>query len=95
MENKVLIRLICPEYGKEFDVFIPVNELLWKIKSMLIKAVSDLCNIKIENEAVELINKYTGQIYKNNLLVIDTDIRNSTELLFFTKIIHTKSQDII
>ena len=86
MENKVLIKLICPEYDKEFDIFIPVNEIIWKIKKIFIRAIGDLCSIKIDNDEVELINKTTGKIYKNNEVVIDTDIRNATEILFISKI---------
>ena len=90
MENKVLIKLICPEYDKEFDIFIPVNELIWKIKIIFSKAVGDLCSIKIDNSQIELINKTNGRIYKNNEIVIDTDIRNASEILFISKIWDSK-----
>ena len=40
MNNKVLIKLIVPEIDKTFDVFIPVNEIVWKIKKMLIKSIN-------------------------------------------------------
>ena len=39
MENKVLIKLIMPELDEEFDIFIPVNELIWKIKKLIIKSI--------------------------------------------------------
>ena len=35
MNNKVLIKLIVPEIDEEFDIFIPVNEIIWKIKKCL------------------------------------------------------------
>ena len=91
MENKVLIKLICPEYDKEFDIFIPVNEVIWKIKKIFIKAVGDLCSIKITNDEIELINKINGRIYANNEIVIDTDIRNASEILFISKIKYTET----
>ena len=31
MKNKVLIKLIVPELDTTFDVFVPVNEIMWKI----------------------------------------------------------------
>lgn len=87
MENKVLVKLTLPELDFCFDVFIPVNELIWKINILLIKSVSDLTGITLnggrDNNYV-LINKDTGETYDNNAVVINTDIRNSTELLMIS-----------
>ena len=33
MENKVLIKLIMFDMDECFDMFIPVNEIIWKIKN--------------------------------------------------------------
>lgn len=82
MENKVLIKLIVPEIDDEFDIFVPVNEIIWKITKMLIKSITDLNSsfIKTDKEYL-LINKSTTRIYHNNEIVINTDIRNGTELI--------------
>lgn len=86
MDNKVLIKLIVPELDSEFDVFIPVNELVWKIKKIFIKCISDLSNITLDmKKEYVLINKDNSKIYTNNEIVINTDIRNSTELIFLSK----------
>ena len=83
MDNKVLIRLIVPEIDESFDVFIPVNELVWKIKKILIKSISDLSKFSLNiNDEYILLNKDNSTIYKNNDIVINTDIRNGTELIF-------------
>lgn len=86
MNNKVLIKLIVPEIDTTYDVFIPVNEVVWKIKKMLIKIVNDVANINfnLQNDYI-LLNKSTSRIYNNNEIVIDTDIRNATELMIFCK----------
>ena len=86
MENKVLIKLFVPEIDENFDVFIPVNEITWKIKKMLIKSVSDLtgADIDISKEFI-LINKTTTKIYNNNEIIINTDIRNGTELIIISR----------
>ena len=86
MKNKVLIKLIVPEIGCNFDLFIPVNELIWKIKKLVIKSVNDLTGdfLDMEKEYV-LMNKNTGFIYQNNNIVINTDIRNATELVILTE----------
>lgn len=85
MENKVLIKLIVPELDSIFDVFIPVNEIIWKITKMLVKSVSDLSDTNIDgNKKFILINKITTRIYNSNEIVINTDIRNGTELILIS-----------
>ena len=90
MENKVLIKVLLPEADLDYDIFIPVNELVWKIKKMLIKSISDLSGIKFSKNDYILINKDTGVIYENNQTIIDTDIRNATELFLDLLIINVK-----
>ena len=86
MKNKVLIKIICPELDEQFDLFIPVNEIMWKINKMIIKCISDLTNTNFDiNLEYILMNKENGRIYNNNEVVIDTDIRNATELIVFSK----------
>ena len=85
LSNKVLIKLLVPELDSTFDVFIPVNELIWKITKMLVKSVSDLSGAEIEgNKNFILINKITTRIYNSNEIVINTDIRNGTELILIS-----------
>lgn len=82
-DNKVLVRLIVPELDYAFDVFIPINEIMWKIKKLLAKSISDLTGSFLDiNAEYTLINKVTSQPYDNNLIVANTDIRNATELIF-------------
>ncbi len=86
MKNKVLIQLSILELEKTFDVFVPVNEVIWKIKKLLVKSVSDLCNVKLNiNDNYELLNKNSGIMYKNNDILIHTDIRNGSELVLLMK----------
>lgn len=86
MENKVLIKLIVPELDQSFDVFIPVNEVIWKIKRMLVKCVSDLTGSGLDmRKRYLLINQDNSRIYKNNEVVITTDIRNASELILYSE----------
>ena len=82
MKNKVLVKIIVPELDYSFDAFLYVNELVWKTKKMLLKSIYDLTGgaIDMKKEYV-LINKITEEMYDNNKPIIETDIRNSTELL--------------
>ena len=64
MNNKVLIKLSVPEIGYSFDVFIPVNEIVWKIKKMLAKSISDLTGgVLNPNANYLLLNKETSEVY--------------------------------
>ena len=86
MNNKVLIKLFFPKLEKTFDMYIPVNQIIWKINILLVKAISSLCNIDLKSDNYVLINKTTGKIYGNNEILIETDIRNATELLLIEQI---------
>ena len=87
MIDKVLIKLDVFGLDETYDVFIPVNELVWKIKAMLAKCVSDLEYLQFNpNEDYLIVNKKTGNIYNNNEIIINTDIRNGSELLLVAKV---------
>ena len=82
MNNKGLVTFNLLELGISFDAFIPVNEVVWKIKKLVAKSISDLMNIEeIDAKDYILVNKLSSMIYANNQIVIQTDIRNGTELL--------------
>ena len=79
--NKVLIRLYVPMLDNSYDVFIPVNELVWKVNKLLVKSVCDLTDAELPlNKNYVLVNIESGRIYNNNEIVINTDIRNSTKI---------------
>ena len=84
MKNKVIVKAVFPAIDKVYDIKIPVNELIWKVSSLVTKAVYDMNGIPydINNDNFAIINKETGLIYESNSIVIDTDIRNGSELFF-------------
>lgn len=82
MENKVLVKVMLPDIDITYDIFIPVNEYVWKVKKLLLKAISDLSSISINIDLnYVVINRDNGRIYNDNEIIINTDIRNATELL--------------
>ncbi len=82
MKNKILLKIIIPETDDTFDIFIPVNEVIWKIKKLFITGASELSgNLLDKNADYCFINKDSGKIYNNNEIVFDTDIRNASELI--------------
>ena len=85
MKNKVLIKLWIPELDVDYDVFIPVNEVMWKVKILLLKSVEDILKISINNNIdYYLVNKDTCKIYDSNEIVLNTDIRNGSEILLIS-----------
>lgn len=84
MDNKVLIKLIIPESDDSYDLFIPVNEIVWKLKILILKSLKDLGCVLNEKCEYLLINKDSSKIYYNNELIINTDIRNGTELILIS-----------
>lgn len=85
MKNKVLIKLIVPELNDSYDIFVPVNEYIWKIIKLSVKAVSDLTGGALDiGKDYYLINKQNGNIYNNNQILINTEVRNATELILLT-----------
>ena len=81
MTNKVLISLYVPMLNITYDVFIPVNEIMWKVNKLLVKSVCDLNDTGFPvNKNYALINMENGRIYNNNEIIFNTDIRNSTKI---------------
>lgn len=79
--NKILINLYVPNLNQHYDLFIPVNEFIWKINKLVVKSISDLSDGKLlMNQNYVIVNIETGKIYDNNDIVINTDIRNTTKL---------------
>lgn len=79
--NKILINLYVPNLNQHYDLFIPVNEFIWKINKLVVKSISDLSDGKLlMNLNYVIANIETGKIYDNNDIVINTDIRNTSKL---------------
>lgn len=83
MNDKVLVKVISLELDKSYDVFIPVNEYIWKVTKLITKVAFNILGIDVDvaRSNYVLVNKQNGRIYKNNEIVIDTDIRNGTQLV--------------
>ena len=81
MNNKILVKIISPQFNKSYDVFIPTNEYVYIVIELVIKIIKGLNESEqIPERDYMIINKNTGQVYDYKMIVRDTDIRNSTEL---------------
>lgn len=82
MKNKVLIELIIPDIDEKFNLFIPINKRVGNVIVLLNKSVCELTNgFYVGNKNSCLYNRETGEIYKMNDLVRNTNIRHGTVLV--------------
>lgn len=80
--NKVLVILTVPDLDDSYDVFIPINRKIGNIIELLNKSLNELTKgVYVGDKQQNLYNKYTGARYNNNLLVIETDIRNGSHII--------------
>ena len=49
MKNKVIVKVVFPSIDKTYDIKIPVNEVLWKINKLIVKAIYDMNGMKGPN----------------------------------------------
>ena len=84
MKNKILIKLIVPCLNQEFELFIPVNERISKIKELVVKSILDLSDCNFDtNRIYSLLDPDTGTIYDSRLAVRDTNIKNAKKVVLF------------
>lgn len=84
MKNKILINLIVPNLMEEYEIYIPVNERVSKIKELIINSLIDLSDNKFDNtKKYNLIDPDTGTIYENKMIIRDLNISNSKKLILY------------
>lgn len=77
-ENKFMVNLYVLALDKHFELFIPIDEKVGNIVKLI---DNSLFNNFPRDKKFTLLNLYSGSIYKNNVLVRDTDIKNETKLI--------------
>lgn len=77
-DNKVLINLYVLSLGKNYELFLPVNEKIGNVSKLLNTTLFNSIN---PDKNYILINIDNGMIYKNNDIIRNTDIRNGTKLI--------------
>lgn len=81
MNTKVIVQLLVPEVDMKMDLFLPVNKKIGNIINLLNQSIYELTRGEIIVATTnKLINVNTKEVYKSDVLVFDTDIRNGTVL---------------
>lgn len=79
--NKYLVKVYVPLLDSNYDIWIPnskrVKDIVYYISAML----KNLTDGEFEIKNYDLINRFNGNIYDYDLLINETDIKNSTELI--------------
>ena len=82
MKNKVLVQLIVPEIDEKYDLYVPINKKVGNIIVLLNKALKEMTNgVFIISNTSCVYNRITGEKYKMDVLIRETDIRNGTMLV--------------
>lgn len=80
--NKILVKLYVPALDEQYDIWIPVNKRIHTIIKLFVEALKDLTKgYYIPKELPCLYDKTTAKVFDMNLRVVDTDIRNGSELI--------------
>ena len=84
MKNKLLIKLIVPALNQDFEIFIPANERVCKVRELLIKSVADISDSDFDtSKTYSLIDPETGTIYDSRVPVRDTNIANTKRVIMY------------
>lgn len=80
--DKILVKLYIPILEEKFDMWIPANKKIYSIIQLFIKVIKERAGeYYIPKEMPRLYDKITGKEYDINLKVIDTNIRNGSEII--------------
>ena len=82
MMNDVLVKLYVPMIGEQYDIWIPVNKKISTIITLLVRSVSEFTKGYYNPKMMPfLYDKTTAEVFDINLRVIETEIRNGSELI--------------
>ena len=78
LDNKILVNIYILSLGKNFEIFIPVNEKVGNITKLINGSLFDSIDFSRNNK---IINAESGSVYESNTLVRTSDIKNGTKLI--------------
>ena len=82
LDNKIIVKLYVPKIEEEYDVEIPLNKQIYIIIELLVKAVNELCGGYYKPSKMPMLyDKITAKAYDVNLTVIETPLRNGSEIV--------------
>ena len=80
--DKVLVEVYVPTLRTAYDMFLPVNAMMYDVVKLIMKAVSDLSGGKfVADENTIICYRGNGAIININMSVHELDIHNGTKLM--------------
>lgn len=80
--NKVLIKLYVPMIEEQYDIWLPLNKRIYNVIVLLTKSINEMSSGNYSPDKIPILyDKVTSIPYDVNLRVVDTNIRNGTELV--------------
>lgn len=80
--NRVLIRVYIPLLEKKYDVWVPINKKVYEMIINIIKGINAINRIEYDMTKIpNLYDKESSEIYDINVRIIDTNIRNGSEVI--------------
>lgn len=81
--NKFLITLIVPTIQMEFSIYIPNNKKVGTVKKYILDSLYELSNNNFKGSLNDtlFIDRDTGRIYDNNVLIKDSGIKNGDKII--------------
>lgn len=80
--NKLLIKVLVPKLETSYEIFIPINKKMHKIRKLIMQAINELNDSALEiNDNLLLYDKLTGEVVNLNVMVKDSGLKNGSELI--------------
>lgn len=80
--NKVLVKMYVPIIEQQYDIWLPLNKRIYNVIILVTKAINEFTDGNYMPEKIPILyDKLTAIPYDVNLRVVDTNIRNGTELI--------------
>lgn len=78
--NKFLVTVRVPNIEEEYEIYIPNNKKMGTVKKYILKVIAELSqNIFAKSpDQVRFIDRTTGTLYKNDMYVKDSGIKNGS-----------------
>ena len=82
MKNKILINVYVSKLNENYELFVSINETIDKNLQLIVKIVAEYSDSEFsDSDEFCLVDPITCNVYNNNLILRDTNIRNSSLIL--------------
>jgi len=79
--NKVYVILYVPLISERYEMFLPISKKIGSITRLLTKSVNELSDGTFPIKDSLLYDKKDGIMYDLNIKVIESNIRNGSEII--------------